>query len=30
MTELATAPVGSPIMSERGSVELTDVTKRYG
>jgi spermidine/putrescine transport system ATP-binding protein len=30
MTVSATAPTDAPIMSERGSVEITDVTKRYG
>jgi spermidine/putrescine transport system ATP-binding protein len=30
MTASVAAPTGAPIMSERGSVELTDVTKRYG
>ncbi|MGD9996033.1 MAG: ABC transporter ATP-binding protein [Ilumatobacteraceae bacterium] len=30
MTASVSAPAGAPVASERGSVELTDVTKRYG
>jgi spermidine/putrescine transport system ATP-binding protein len=30
MTVSATAPTDAPTLGERGSVELTDVTKRYG
>ncbi|MGE0139607.1 MAG: ATP-binding cassette domain-containing protein, partial [Ilumatobacteraceae bacterium] len=29
MTASVSAPAGAPVASERGSVELTDVTKRY-